>query len=79
MSNQAVQTKDKFWPLCKKIPKTKLSLEKRSLEKPILLNFVNWSKIFCPRLYNMLLSLIEKFLLTCDKRNIDKNEEKSRK
>ena len=45
---QAAHQKTKFWQLCQKIAKK--SGVKDSIKEPILLNFVNLSTIFDPRL-----------------------------
>ena len=65
----AVQPKAKFWHSL--VKNRKNSAVKHSIEKPILLNFVNLSPTFCPRLYfrNSSRSLIffakRSFLLRC--------------
>ena len=45
---QAVQPRAKFWHFL--VKNCKKSAVKHSIEKPILLNFVNLSPTFCPRL-----------------------------
>ena len=45
----AVNPKVKFWRFSLK--NCKISVVKNSIEKPILLNFMNLSLTFCPRLY----------------------------
>ena len=45
----AVQPKAKFWHFF--VKNCKKSAVKHSIEKPIFLNFVNFSPTFCPRLY----------------------------
>ena len=45
----AVNPKAKFWRFL--VKNCKKSAVKHSVEKPILLNFVNLSSTFCPRLY----------------------------
>ena len=51
----AVHRKVKFW--CFLVKNCKKSAVKYSIEKPILLNFVNLSPAFCPRLWNRALGM----------------------
>ena len=60
----AIQTKAKF--CCFLVKNCKKSAVKHSIEKPILLKFVNLSPSFCPRLYYLLHYLLfGSLLVTC--------------